>query len=354
MNTWIARLEADTLARWEDKSRAPQTTVRKAWRPVMVEISHLPTRHPDAGGLRLWSLRGTRALSVRTVERIMAINRRIYTDIPGTAPPRYPQAEPQPHPFKAPAAHAYWLIDGRLLDFALAGPRWWSLIILAGSARTLLAGAVAPSEASWVARTVLSTAGRRYGVPEHVSSDSGGACISEAFAGVCTRLGIDHKTLVSTEGQSDMQLMETPCNIQRRLDDSQVAWTRTPLEFAEAHPRFRELYTPTAHQGLLTAQLASPLPLHVLGDVKGRLYTPQERARQFAHALWPRTTNRYGCVTLPSNPCYVDQGLPQQQGLLGAHGQERRAVCDQVLFAKYHCPDALRAGKVTAIRVSQG
>jgi len=218
-----------------------------------------------------------------------------------------------------------------MMDFALEGHRWWSLIILDGSSRTMLAGAVAPSEASGVALTVLSTACRRYGVPEHRIADSGGAFISEAFAGACTRLGIDHQTMVSPEGQSDMNLMETHCNMQRRVYDDQFSLTRTPLECEEAHQRFLDLYNTTAHQGLLKAQCASPLPLHVLGEVKGRLYTPQELERKFAHALFPRTTNRYGCVTLHRSHCYVDQGLPQQPVLLWVHGQELRAVCEQVL-----------------------
>ena len=353
IHTWIARFEADNLESVEDKSRAPPTTVRKAGLPVMVAISHWHKRHPDAGGFRLWSLRGTSALAVRTVERIMAIHRRVYKDIPGTGRRRSSQAAPQPHPFKATAAHAYWCIDGRMMDFALEGHRWWSLIILDGSSRTMLAGAVAPSEASWVALTVLSTACRRYGVPEHRIADSGGAFISEAFAGACTRLGIDHQTMVSPEGQSDMNLMETHCNMQRRVYDDQFSLTRTPLECEEAHQRFLDLYNTTAHQGLLKAQCASPLPLHVLGEVKGRLYTPQELERKFAHALFPRTTNRYGCVTLHRSHCYVDQGLPQQPVLLWVHGQELRAVCEQVLFAEYHCHYDLREGKVTDIRVSQ-
>ena len=331
IHTWIARFEADNLESVEDKSRAPPTTVRMAGLPVMVAISHWHKRHPDAGGFRLWSLRGKSALAVRTVERIMAIHRRVYKDIPGTGRRRSPQAAPQPHPFKATAAHAYWCIDGRMMDFALEGHRWWSLIILDGSSRTMLAGAVAPSEASWVALTVLSTACRRYGVPEHRIADSGGAFISEAFAGACTRLGIDHQTMVSPEGQSDMNLMETHCNMQRRVYDDQFSLTRTPLECEEAHQRFLDLYNTTAHQGLLKAQCASPLPLHVLGEVKGRLYTPQELERKFAHALFPRTTNRYGCVTLHRSHCYVDQGLPQQPVLLWVHGQELRAVCEQVL-----------------------
>src|SRR2546426_7750931 len=104
-----------------------------------------------------------------------------------------------------------------MMDFALEGHRWWSLIILDGYSRTMLAGAVAPSQASWVALTVLYTACRRHRVPEHMILDSGGGLISDAFEGVCTRLGIDHQTIVSTQGQSHMNLMETHFPIQRRV-----------------------------------------------------------------------------------------------------------------------------------------
>jgi transposase InsO family protein len=104
-----------------------------------------------------------------------------------------------------------------MMDFALDGIRWWSLIILDGYSRTMVAGAIAPSEASWAALMVLYTACVRYGVPECLISDSGGAFTSNEFEAVCTRLGIDHQSIVSTEGQSYMNLMETHFNIQRRL-----------------------------------------------------------------------------------------------------------------------------------------
>jgi hypothetical protein len=129
--------------------------------------------------------------------------------------------------------------------------------------------------------------------------------------------------------------------------------TRTPLECAEAHQRFLEISNTTAHQGLLKAPFASPIPWHVLGEVQGRLSPPQELERQFARALLPRTTHRHGCVTLHRDPCCVDQGWPQQQGLLGVSGQELRAVCAHGLFAASHCHDDLREGKVTAIRVGR-
>jgi transposase InsO family protein len=350
ITAWIMRFEADNTASLEDQSRAPHTTGRKAWLPVLVEIYHLQKRHPAAGGFRLWSLRGQNDLSVRTIERIMALNRRVYPDIPGTEALHAPPAVPQPHPFKATAAHEYWFIDGRMMDFAIEGHRWWSLIILDGYSRTMLAGAVAPTEASWVALTVLYAAIRRYGVPVYLISDSGGAFIADAFAGVCTRLGIDHQTIVSTEGQSYMNLMETHFNIQRRLYDYQLALTRTPREFEEAHQRFLLLYNTTAHQGLLKERFPSPIPLHVLGESKGRLVPPQELDQKFAHALFPRITNRYGCVTLHRYHFYVEQGLPQTQVLLWVSGEELRAVFDTVVLAEYHCHYDVRHGKVTDIR----
>jgi transposase InsO family protein len=348
---WIARFERDNAASLADKSSAPHTPARKVWLPVMLEIYHLQKRHPDAGGFRIWSLRGKTDLSVRTIERIMALNRQVYLDIPGAQGHRAPQAAPQPHPFKATVAHEYWFIDGRMMDFALEGHRWWSVIILDGYSRTMLAGAVAPSEASWVALTVLYTACQRYGLPVHVISDSGGAFISDAFEGVCTRLGIDHQTIVSTEGQSYQNLMETHFNIQRRVYDYQLALTRTPHEFDQAHQQFLALYNTTAHQGLLKEGFASPIPLHVLGKSQGRLIPPQELARKFAEALFVRTTNRYGCVTLHRSHFYVDQGLAQTPVLLWVVGEELRAVYDHVLLAEYACHYDLRTGTVTRLRL---
>jgi hypothetical protein len=43
------------------------------------------------------------------------------------------------------------------MDFETEGVRWWSLIIVEGYSRTMLAGAVAPAETSWAALMVLYT-----------------------------------------------------------------------------------------------------------------------------------------------------------------------------------------------------
>ena len=56
---------------------------------------------------------------------------------------------------------------------------------------------------------VRYTACVRYGAPTYLVSDSGGAYTSDAFEAVCTRLEIDHKTIVSTQGQSYLNWIET-------------------------------------------------------------------------------------------------------------------------------------------------
>jgi transposase len=348
VDRWIARFEAEHFAGLLGHKPGPQSP-RKVWFPLMVKVYHLQKAHPDAGEFRIWSLLAREDISVRTVGRVMALNRQLYDDSP---PQRKhePKPPPQPHPYKATRPHQYWFIDGRKMDFALEGVRWWSLLMLEGYSRTILAGAVAPVEASWVALMVLYTACLRYGVPECVISDSGGAFTSNDFEAVCTRLGIEHNPIESTKGESYLNWLETHFNVQRRLFDYQFSLTTTPGEFERVHQTFIETYNTTAHQGLLKDQFSPPIPLHVLGEAKGRRYTQDELARRFSRALFPRTTNRYGCVTLHSYHFYVEAGLPQTQVFLWVYGEQLRAVLDHVVLAAYHCHYDWREHKVKDIR----
>jgi len=315
----------------------------------MVAIYHLQKAHPDAGAFRIWSLLANDTIAVRTVGRVMALNRHVYDDIPPPQGAKGPKKPPQPHPYKATSPHQYWFIDGRMMDFALDGVRWWSVIILEGYSRTMLAGAIAPAEASWVTLMVLYTACLRYGAPQYLISDSGGAFTSNEVTAVLKRLAITPTPLVSTHGDSYKNLLETHFNIQRRLYDYQFAHTTTPPELEQMHQRFMTTYNTTAHYGLLQEGFTPPIPLRVLGDAKGRLYPPDELTRKFSQALFPRTTNQYGCVTLHSYHFYVEAGVPQTQILLWVYGEQLRAVLDHVVLAEYHCRYDWRDHKVKDI-----
>jgi len=301
---WIRRFEAEHLAGLADKSRAPTSPARKVWLPLMIEVYHLQKRHPEAGRFRIWSLLDHDDIAVRTVGRVMALNKQVYEDIPHVARQRL-QKPPQPHPYKAAHPHQYWFIDGRQMDFALDGVKWWSIIVLDGDSRTMLAGAIAPSEARWITLMVLYTACLRYGAPGYLIADSGGAFTSKAGNAVLKRLQIEPNPLLSTHGESYKNLMETPFNIQRRLYDYPCSLATTPAEFDQAHQAFLETSKTTAHEGLLHEGFHPPVPLQGLGEAKGRLYTLEELSRQFARAVFPRTTNQYGCVTLHSDHFYT-------------------------------------------------
>jgi hypothetical protein len=144
--------------------------------------------------------------------------------------------------------------------------------------------------------------------------------------------------------------METHFNIQRRLYDYQFSLTTTPAEFEQAHQTFMEIYNTTAHEGLLKDGFQPPIPLQVLGAAKGRMYTPQDLARRFSRALFPRTTNQYGCVTLHSYHFYVEAGLPKTRVLLWVYGEQLRAVLDHVVLAEYRCRYDWREHHVKEIR----
>jgi Homeodomain-like domain len=171
---WIKRFATEHDAGLLARSRAPKAPARQVWLPLMMEGYHLPKRHPDAGKVRLWSLLAHPDIAVRTVAHMMALNKQVYDDIPHVHT-KGPTLPPQPHPYKARHPHEDWCIDGRQMDFALDGVTWWSLRVLEGYSRTILAGAMAPTEATRAALMVLYTACVRYGAPTALVSDSGGA-----------------------------------------------------------------------------------------------------------------------------------------------------------------------------------
>jgi hypothetical protein len=120
VNAWITRFEAEHFAGLLDKKRGPKEPPRKIWLPLMVQVYHLQKAHPDAGEFRIWSLLAPSDISVRTVGRIMALNKLVYDDIPHV-PKKGMKRAPGLHPYKARYRHHYWFIDGRQMDFALEG-----------------------------------------------------------------------------------------------------------------------------------------------------------------------------------------------------------------------------------------
>jgi len=93
VDRWIRRFEDEHFAGLVGRPRGPQAP-RKVWFPVMVAIYHLQKAHPDAGEFRIWSLLANDDISVRTVGRVMALNRQVYDDIPRRMGPKGRRSPP--------------------------------------------------------------------------------------------------------------------------------------------------------------------------------------------------------------------------------------------------------------------
>ena len=87
-----------------------------------------------------------------------------------------------------------------------------------------------------------------------------------------------------------------------------------------------------------------------LEEAKGRLYTPEDLTRAFSQAVFPRTTNRYGCGRLHRYHFSVAEGLPHTRVLLWVSGDQLREVYDSVVLATYHCRYDWRDQRVKDIR----
>jgi hypothetical protein len=135
-------------------------------------------------------------------------------------------------------------------------------------------------------------------------------------------------------------------NIQCRLYDYQFSLAPTPAALERVHQAFLRTYNTTAHQGLLQDRRIPPIPEEVLGTAQGRVYAPDELARHCSQAVFPRTTNRYGCVTLHRYHFDVEAGLPQIQVLLRVSGEPLRAVFENIVLAAYHGRDDWRDHQV--------
>jgi hypothetical protein len=123
-----------------------------------------------------------------------------------------------------------------------------------------------------------------------------------------------------------------------------------PVALEQVHQAFIRTYNTTAHQGLIKDQRRPPIPVDVLGEAKGRVYPDDELARACSQGLFPRTTNRHGCVTLHSYHFYLEAGLAHTHVLLWVAGESLRAAFENVILAEYRCRYDWRNRKVKDIQ----
>src|SRR5262249_42893201 len=114
----------------------------------------------------------------------------------------------------------------------------YSLCIIEGYSRKILAGMASPYQAVVAVLQLLSAALTAYGRPEGIVSDNGSVFTSDAYEGLLTTLGIEVCHI--EKGKPWQNLIEAQFKIERRLADAQFERAATLAEIQERHAAFVE------------------------------------------------------------------------------------------------------------------
>jgi len=170
----------------------------------------------------------------------MAINRRHHgapaawvTDRPD---PSAPDGVIKEMLYEPTHRHRYWFLDFRYLvrlDDDSADHWVYSLCVIEGYSRKILAGTATEYQDTVAVLQLLAAAFAEYGRPEGLVSDNGSVFTSDAYEGLLSELGI--AVCHIEKGKPWQDLAEAQFKVQLRLADAQFERARGFAEIQERH-----------------------------------------------------------------------------------------------------------------------
>ena len=347
----IQAFERDGFEGLEDKRTRPTNHPdNQLTLPFMDKVFHAQLAYPDAGRFRIHGIleqkMGDDLPSERTVGRAMAHNR-FWRAAPHPLQADHETAkEPAELPYNPVYCHQYWFIDIRYL-VRYEGKQVYSICIIEGVSRTILAGMVSLHQDEIAILQLLHAAFGDYGVPWGIVSDNAAIFKAEAFMRVLEGLDIEPCPIES--GQAWQNLIETQFNIQRRLADATFIQAQTLAEIEDAHAAFVQLFNTTrhwAHRDRIDDRLT---PVAVLDGRLGRAVTPEQLRRVFRHLQFSRVVNRHGNVSIQRFYIYAERGLSQRRVTLWFYQDRLHVEYLHTLLARYHYRLQRGSNKITGI-----
>jgi transposase InsO family protein len=257
VHTVIAAFEQDGFAGLEDqRTRPPDHPANQLTLPLMQDILDIQRDYPRAGHFRVHGLleqrfqaqgRADKRPSERTVGRAMAKNRQFH-HAPGPwasdAPPDPAAKAVKALPYQPDYRHQYWFIDIRYTT-RVANQRTYSICILEGYSRKLLAGMASPYQDLIAILQLLAGAIASSGCPAGIVSDNGAVFTAHAYQAVLAALGIEPCYI--EKGKPWQNLIEAAFKVETRLADPLFDKAETLEELQAAHVQFLGTYNTTAH-----------------------------------------------------------------------------------------------------------
>lgn len=343
----IGAFEQDGFAGLEDQRTRPvQHPANQLTLPLFKEVLDIQKEYPRAGRFRVHGLlerqyeaeeRDKQPPSEATVGRVMALNRQYHgasdswqsnKDQPKT------DTKPKYLLYRPTHRHQFWFIDIRYL--VKLNDRWvYSICILEGYSRTILAGAVTEHQDLTAVLQILLAALTEYGCPEVIVSDNGAVFQANLYQTILKELQIDPKYI--EKGKPWQNLVEAQFKVQLRLADFKFEQAQNVEEIQQAHAQFIDTFNTTTHWAHREREDGRRTPAQVLAWVRGRVVEPEKLRRLFQYLQFTRTVNRYGFVSVQRFYLYAEPGLSRQRVSIWIYEGQLRLEYQETLLAQYQC-----------------
>jgi transposase InsO family protein len=333
----------------DHRTRPPEHPDNQRSLPLFKEILDLQQAYPRAGRLRIHGLLGQQREapppSEATVGRAMALNRQF----PGAPGPWTSAREDQPPhvsyrhlPYRPEYPHHMWFTDIRYL-VQLDGSWVYSLWVLEGYSRKMLAGMVSPHQDLTAVLQLLFAALSEYGCPQAIVSDNGSVFTAGDYLAILRALEIE--PLHIEKGKPWQNLMEAQCTVQLRLADLQFEQAQTLAAVQQAHAACIEAFNTTRHWAHRKRTDGHRTPIDVLGWRRGRRVEAPRLRQLFGRAAFLRTVNRYGFVSVQRFYIYAESGLSRQRVLIWIYEGALSIEYKKIIVARYRCDYDLKQGQ---------
>jgi transposase InsO family protein len=347
--TILEAFERDGFAGLEDqRTRPPQHPENQLSLPLFKEVLDLQQAYPRAGRFRIHGLlaqqREEPPPSERTIGRAMAINRQFH-GAPGpwqSARDEQTEAVSFKHlPYRPAYRHHLWYTDIRYL-VQLEGSWVYSICIIEGYSRKILAGMASPHQDLTAVLQILYAALAAYGCPQALVSDNGSVFTAKDYLAILRDLDIE--PLHIEKGKPWQNLIEAQFKVQLRLADFQFEQAQTLEDVQNQHAAFIETFNTTPHWGHRQQAPGARTPVEVLGWLRGRAVDPKRLRQLFGRAEFLRTINRYGFVSVQRFYIYAESGLSRQRVSIWIYEGQLRIEYQKTRLAQYRCTYDLRKG----------
>lgn len=322
--------------------------------PFLKEVLDLPQTYPRAGRFRMHGLLahqpGPDLPREATVGRAMASNRRVH-GAPGPWSSAHAEqedtpAEPRHLPYRPPYRHHLWFIDMRYL-VKLEG-RWvYSLGMLEGYSRTMLAGMASEHQDLPAGLQLLLAALSTYGGPEGIVSEHG--AVLRAGDYVAMRKALEIEPTYIELRKPWQNLIAAQCKVQLRRAAFQFAHAQTLEEIQTLHATFVETCNPTQHWAHQERADGRRPPTEVLGWARGRPVAPERLRRLFGQGQFLRTVNLYGFLSIQRFSIYAEAGLSRQRVAIWIADGQLQIAYRETLLAQYRCAYDRRQRRLHAV-----